>query len=239
MKLTLVKVKEEADGIKSFYWKPESKVDYLPGQYYYFTIPSLKYPSDRGNTRHFTLSSSPTEELLCFTTKIRDESGYKKTLNELEIGTNIEGMGPNGTFAFDETKEKSHIFVAGGIGITPFRSIIRYIYEKNLSINIHLLYSASTPDQLLFKDEFDHISSMRPHIIVTYTITQNAESVSWSGKEGRIDADFIHDATSREERATALFWVCGPPPMVTALEETLSNLHISQERIWSEKFTGY
>src|SRR3989304_2629038 len=98
MKLTLVEIKDEAKGTKSFFWKPENPVSYIAGQNFYLPLPTLKYPDPRGATRHFTLSSSPTEgEILRQTTRIREESGYKKTLNELTVGSVIEGEGPNGT----------------------------------------------------------------------------------------------------------------------------------------------
>jgi ferredoxin-NADP reductase len=240
MKLTLVKVSSEAKDTKTFYWKPESKIEYLPGQYYYFTLPKLRYPSERGNTRHFTLSSSPTEDLLSFTTKIREESGYKKTLVELPIGSEIEGSGPNGTFTLDETSDTSNVFIAGGIGITPFRSIIKYVFDNKLSTNIHLIYSASIPSQLLFKNEFDDIAHKSPTIVNTYTITQpEGLRTKWTEKIGRIDDTLLQDVTTDTERNISIFWVCGPPLMVTALEESLSNLGIPKEHIRSEKFTGY
>ncbi|EKD57627.1 MAG: hypothetical protein ACD_57C00206G0001, partial [uncultured bacterium] len=85
MKLKLVKKKNEAEGTKSFFFESETKVDYSPGQYFFITLPKLNYPDQRGETRHFTLSSSPTEQLLRITTRIRPESGYKKTLDEQVI----------------------------------------------------------------------------------------------------------------------------------------------------------
>ena len=103
MKLKLIKKILEAKGTKSFFWEPEKTVGYLPGQYYYFTLPALKYPDPKGATRHITISSSPTEgNLLRLTTRIREESGYKKTLDGLPIGAEIEGEGPNGTFVLDQ-----------------------------------------------------------------------------------------------------------------------------------------
>ena len=98
MKLRLVKKTDEAKGTKSFFWEPEKKINYLPGQYFYFTLPKMTREDPKGNTRHFTLSSSPTEgNLIRHTTRIR-ESGYKKSLDDLKIGSEILGEGPNGTF---------------------------------------------------------------------------------------------------------------------------------------------
>src|SRR3989344_7802419 len=115
MKLKLVKKIEEAKGTKSFFWETEKHVKYLPGQYYYYTLPTLKYDDSRDPTRHFTISLSPTEgDLLRLTTRIRPESGYKMTLNELPIASEIEGEGPSGTFILDESEKGPNIFLAGG-----------------------------------------------------------------------------------------------------------------------------
>jgi len=134
MKLALVKKEDVAKGTKSFYWEPEKKVNYLPGQYFYYTLPKLNYDDPRGPTRHFTISSSPTEDnLLRLTTRIRPESAYKKTLDELKIGDTVSGEGPSGTFILDEHEKGPHVLIAGGIGITPFRSFIKYNIDNNLS----------------------------------------------------------------------------------------------------------
>src|SRR3990172_9740092 len=102
----LLKLKEkvkEAMGTTTFLWESEKSVSYLPGQYFYYTLPKLIYPDSKGPTRHFTLSSSPTEgKLLKLTTKIRKESGFKQTLDALPIGSQVEGEGPSGTFIIDE-----------------------------------------------------------------------------------------------------------------------------------------
>ena len=120
MKLTLVKKEDEAKGTKSFFWQPEKPVNYRPGQYLYYTIAELKYPDPRGTTRCFTISSSPTEgNILRLTTRIRQESGYKKSLDELPTGATVDGEGPNGVFVFDEKETITSLFIAGGIGITP------------------------------------------------------------------------------------------------------------------------
>ncbi len=127
MKLRLIEKRDEARGTKSFFWQSETHVIWKAGQYFYFTLPKMKYPDSKGTTRHFTISSSPTEsDFLRITTRIREDSGYKKTLNELQIGAEIEGEGPNGTFIFAKSETGPQVFIAGGIGIAPFRSIIKY-----------------------------------------------------------------------------------------------------------------
>ncbi len=230
MKLKLVEKKEEAKGTVSFFWEPEKPVNFLAGQYYYFTIPNLKYPDSRGTTRHFTISSSPTEgDLLRITTRIREELGYKKTLNELPIGAEIEGEGPNGTFIFDEKDMGQQVFIAGGIGITPFRSMVKYALDKNIRTPIYLIYSNSD-SQFVFKDEFDKWSSQNDYFKVSYFDS----SVS-----GHIDSAKLQPLLTTYDIQHTTFWLAGPPPMIDAMEQVLGKLKITSDKVHSEKFTGY
>lgn len=240
MKLKLVEKREEAEGTKSFFFDPERPIDHVAGQYYYITLPKLNYPDDRGATRHFTISSSPTEgPRIRITTRVRQESGFKRTLDELNIGDSVEGEGPNGTFVLDETDKASQVFLAGGIGITPFRSIIKYSLDKNLEIPLHLIYSNSTVEQITFRNDLEAWAQAKPDIFKVYmTISKPEESKEkWPGIVGRIDAGLITKLTASLGKPT--FWVCGPPPMVDAIEQTLSQIKIPSDKIRIEKFTGY
>lgn len=239
MKLKLIEKRDEASGTKSFFWQPEKPVNWLAGQYYYFTIPVMKYPDPRGNTRHFTISSSPTEgSILRITTRIRPESGYKKTLDELPIGSVIDGEGPNGTFILDESTKNSNVFIAGGIGITPFRSIIKYVVDKKLGTNIHLIYSNSTPEEITFRKELEEWMGANPNIKIDMTISHPEESKEqWTGLTGRVDDVMIKKLIYDIENPT--FWVCGPPAMIDAMELVLGKMGITSDHIRSEKFTGY
>lgn len=232
MKLKLLKIEDEARGTKSFFWESEKPVDYLPGQYFYFTLPKLNYPDSRGATRHFTLSSSPTEgTVLRNTTRIRQESGYKKTLAELSTGSVIEGEGPNGTFVFDGKETGPHVFIAGGIGITPFRSMIKSAFDKRLDIPLYLIYSNSD-DNFAFGDELTRIDGDSEYIRV---------KLYDSSREGHLDEGKIKSILEKWKLSIpgSTFWVVGPPAMTDALEEVLAKLKIPSGKIRSEKFTGY
>lgn len=241
MKLTLVKKQDEAKGTKSFFWEPEKSLTYLPGQFLYYTLPSLKYPDPRGDTRHFTICSSPTEgKTLRLTTRIRPESGYKKTLDELPLGSEIEGEGPNGTFILNDNDLGPHVFLAGGIGITPFRCMLKYVADKKLSHQIHLIYSNSIPEEITFRKEFEQLVLTYPNIKISMTITKPEESKEkWTGLTGRIDENLIKKLVTSDYSSSALFWLCGPPPMVDAVRDILGKVGVTSNRLRAEKFTGY
>lgn len=233
MQLKLVKKKKESEGCFSFYFESNEKIEFVSGQYIYITLPKLNYEDERGATRHFTISNSPTEEeFIVITTRIREESGYKKTLNELNIGDLVEGRGPLGNFIFNEKDNtKSHVFLAGGIGITPFRSMIKYCYDKKINTNILLIYSNST-DGFVFKNELDEIQKNYSNLKIEYINTQ---------EQGRVDKNKLELLLNNNgfDKNNSEFRVVGPNSFVDGMEEILEELNINEDNIKTEKFTGY
>jgi len=202
------------------------------------------FDDSRGPTRHFTISSSPTEgNLLRLTTRIRETSGYKKTLDSLKIGEIIEGEGPSGTFIFDEAEiDKNHMFLAGGIGITPFRVFMKYMFDKNLKIPVHLIYSNSLVEEIAFRKEFDKWSNKFNYFKLALTVSKPEESnEKWNGFKGRIDQQMISTLIGNWKLVIGnlTFWIVGPPPFVSAMEDMFEKMKISSNNILTEKFTGY
>ncbi|MBI3290599.1 FAD-dependent oxidoreductase [Candidatus Microgenomates bacterium] len=238
MRLTLVKKQDDAKGTTSFFWKAEPAIEWKPGQYLYYTI-TLPEKDLRGNVRHFTISSSPTESEIRLTTKLSD-SLYKKILFELPMGSETNGSGPRGDFVLDEERTKPQVFLAGGIGITPFRAFIKYAVDKGFKTPMHLIYSNSTPEEITFKEDLDSWTEQNKNFKVSYTITKPEESKKpWPGPIGRISADMISKLTTNYLLPTTTFWVCGPPAFTEAMEEELSKLKVDLQKIETEQFTGY
>ncbi|KKU38554.1 MAG: Oxidoreductase, 2Fe-2S and FAD/NAD(P) binding domain protein [Candidatus Amesbacteria bacterium GW2011_GWA1_46_35] len=119
----IIEIVDEAKDIKSFRLQPEQEMKYVPGQWFYVKL-------DENLKHHFTISSSPTENFLQFTTKYREESDYKKALWQKRAGDSLEINGPFGSFVLDEKDTSPRLFIAGGIGITPFRSMIKYATDR-------------------------------------------------------------------------------------------------------------
>ena len=243
MILTLIDKVLEAKDSKSFVFQTEKNLKYLPGQYMYITLPELKFNDTKGPTRYFTISSSPTESpFIKITTRIRKKSGFKKTLDQLKIGEKISAEGPSGTYILDESEKGNHILIAGGIGITPFRSFIKYHIDKNiLETNFYLIYSNSYPDDIVFKKELDDWSDNFSNINVVHTITNTKAKKIPGSLNGRIDKNVIKKLISKWKlnNADPTFWVCGPPSMVDAIEKSLIILNTAPEKLRSEKFSGY
>ncbi|TSC90448.1 MAG: oxidoreductase FAD/NAD(P)-binding [Microgenomates group bacterium Gr01-1014_5] len=237
-KVKLTDKRQEASGTKTFLFEKPKDFEYIAGQYAYFTLPELKFPDPRGKIRHFTLSSSPTEDYLSITVRMRKESGYKMTLDSLPLGAKIDFRGPTGDFVVDETDTRTQVMIAGGIGITPYRSIIKDVSDRALPNSIHLIYANSRVEEITFRDELTQISESHPNIKVSMTVSNPDENKEpWLGLTGRIDEKLLQSLTSSLQNP--VFWLCGPPAMVQALEEVLEQLRIPQERIKIEKFSGY
>ncbi len=243
MKLKLIEKKDEAKGTKSFFWRPEKPVSWKAGQYFYFTLAEMKYPDPRGNTRHFTISSSPTEgEVIKLTTRIRERSGYKKALDELSIGAEIDGEGPNGNFFLENNTNTPNLFIAGGIGITPFRAMIKNAIDKSSQTPFYLIYSNSVPEEIAFATELKDWAEKYPNIKVEMTVSSPQESKQkWGGRTGRIDDNMIRHILENWhlEIDKCTFWVSGPPAMADAMEEVLGKMGVTSDKLRVEKFTGY
>jgi ferredoxin-NADP reductase/nitrite reductase/ring-hydroxylating ferredoxin subunit len=215
--------------------------DYVAGQFAFFDIGNV-YDDPKGPIRHFTLASSPTEEFILISTRIRD-SPYKKKLDTLQIGTTVKIRGPQGKFTIHEDNSKPAIFLSGGIGVTPFRSMIIYATDKNLPLKIIMLDSNRSPQNILFKNDFDKCADTNKNLKIVYTITdeQNKNGDDeWKGEKGRIDIAMLKRHLNSDDIEKGIFYMCGPPAMVKAMQDILEvDLQIPAERIKIEEFTGY
>ncbi len=234
MTLTLQEIREESTQVSTFVFTPDSPISYRAGQHLSIRLPH-ENPDERGTIRSFSLSSSPTEEYLSITVR-RGVSSFKKTLFSLPLGSTIEARGPGGGFILREEDLGHHVMIAGGIGITPFRSMLTNVCDSHLTMPITLLYSNKTPEEIVFKNYLDHFSAKNSQIKIIHTITrpEGAETV-WNGRTGRIDETLIRQSSTDGDR----YYVCGPLPFVEAMVNLLGTMGIPIDRIHYEKFTGY
>ncbi len=231
----LLNKKQVSKDAYSFYFK-KNDFYYLPGQYIRLTL-KIDTPDERGSSRFFTLSSSPTEEHLMITTRIL-QSAFKKTLTNLKREDEVSMFGPLGKFILKEDEHKKHVFLAGGIGITPYRAMIKYAVDRHLKIQITLFTSFKTVEDYAFRDFFHNVASESNWFKLVETITQPEESNQlWTGHRGRIDADLIRK--NIDDLQNSLFFISGPPKMVDGLKEIVKSLNVTDDTINIEKFSGY
>lgn len=222
----------------------KTTLNYTAGQFAFFDIGGV-YDDPKGPIRHFTISSSPTENFIMFSTRIRD-SPFKKRLSTLEEGSRVKVRGPEGQFVLHEDYSKPAVFLSGGIGVTPFRSMIKYATDKQLPVKIMMFDSNRNRDNILFKKEFDDWANINKNLKIIYTISEDEQQQSsstandWKGEYGRIDKAMILKYLDSNTLNNSIFYICGPPGLLKAMQTLLQdNLEIAKERIKVEEFTGY
>jgi glycine betaine catabolism B len=225
----------------------KTPLNHTAGQFAFFDIGGV-YDDPKGPIRHFTISSSPTENFIMLSTRIRD-SPYKKRLSTLEKDTKVKVRGPEGQFVLHQDYSKPAVFLSGGIGVTPFRSMIKYATDKQLPLQIVMFDSNRNRDNILFKREFDNWAKNNNNLKIIYTISEDhgsqeqqssSTASDWQGEYGRIDKAMILKYLDTNTLNNSIFYICGPPSMLKAMQSLLQdNLEIPRERIKVEEFTGY
>lgn len=210
------------------------EVDFRPGQYFWVTLVDPPYDDEKGPRRHITVVTSPTERgVLGLCTRLRD-SAFKRSLSELPVGAEVDVEEPKGSFVLPEETDRSYVFIAGGIGITVFRSMLRFIADEGLPYRVTLIYSNRDRESAAFLDELAELDRALPDLTLVLTMTQDP---GWDGETRRIDADFLGDHLG--EPAAFTYLIAGPPPLVEAVSETLSAVGVPEEQILSQRFSGY
>lgn len=213
--------------------KPEG-FSYIAGQYGGFTLINPAITDEKGNTRRFSLLSAPHEPCLTITTRLQT-SAYKKNLEQMQIGGQIKFAGPTGQFILHEAVDMPAIFLAGGIGIAPFYSMIKDALKKNPDRQITLLYGNQRLTDAAYYPELCELAKQHPHFKLVL-ILANPED-GWQGETGFITPELIIKHAPHYENA--MIYACGSPAMVTAMQQILNELAINPEQIRVEDFPGY
>lgn len=213
----------------------ETDFRYRSNQAIRLILPNVHDPW--GPARSFSLSSSPTEAGWVAVTAKMTGSPFKEGLRALEPGDRVWVLGPLGDLLYDPTRPS--LFIAGGIGITPFRGMMRYAADTGASSPIRLLYSARIPEEFAFARELNELSRSHPHFQIGYTVTRPGESEThWSGRTGRIDEAWIHDSLEGLDHPKV--YVVGLPEMVQDILRTLRDrFSFIEDDLEYEFFRGY
>ena len=236
--IKLIEKIELAQNTLGFRFAKPKGFDFLPGQSVVLQVvpsPELKenFSKDTDAMRDMTIASSPTEDYLDFVVR-QGKSDYKKVLASMQPDDEVVIFGPKGRFVFETTNQQI-VMLAGGIGITPFISILKYINDKNLSQAVTLLYSNPTTDRIAYKNELDDLNK-NSNIKVIYTLTKKTPE-NWNGETGRIDTAMIEKYVADIDKA--VYYICGSTSMAEDTKRIVIGLGVKQENIKKEEFTGY
>ncbi|MEO9294790.1 MAG: Rieske 2Fe-2S domain-containing protein [Nitrososphaera sp.] len=235
----LEKVKLEGTDIMTFKLSRSGKarMDFAPGQFAFFKLQGV-LDDPKGAVRHFSIASSPTEsDFILISTRIRDSSPYKQKLASLEKGAKVTAWGPQGDFVLRE--DKPAVLLSGGIGVTPFRSMIKYATDRQLPQKITMFDSNRNRQSILYRDEFDRWAGENKNIKIVYTVTDES-TPSPDMERGRIDGPMLQRHLTKKDLDSAIFYICGPPGMLKGMQELLEQqMQIPKDRVKIESFTGY
>jgi ferredoxin-NADP reductase len=225
--LALTGREEVAQGTMAFRFAKPPGFDFKPGQSANFTL--LDPPPEPNSTRRtFSLASAPFENELVVATRMREGSGFKRALKALPIGARVKLVGPLGDMTLHEDPARAAVFIAGGIGITPFRSMLLQAEHGRLGHRLLLAYSNRQREHAAFLEELQALEKRNPRFRLFAPMTDT---------EGMIDEEklkrFVGDASA------PLYYLAGPPAMVEAMKAILARNGVGADDVRSEEFFGY
>jgi ferredoxin-NADP reductase len=226
--------REVAEGTLLALFAVEDYPDYRPGAYFWVELPDRGHDDEKGLRRHISLVTSPTEHgVVGLATRLRD-TAFKRTLAELEVGDEVQVEEPKGSFLLPEETDVEYVFVAGGIGITVFRSMLRYIADSGEPYRVTLVYSNRDRSSTPFLDELAELEQRIPGLRVVLTMTDDE---AWEGERRRVDPAMLADVLGGLDGRT--FLVAGPPAMAEGVADSLREAGVTEERVRADRFSGY
>lgn len=235
-KIKLKSKHEAATGTTAFYFEKPADFTYTAGQFAELTLIDPPETDAEGNTRAYSIASAPYEADLCFTTRMRN-TAFKRVLDSLPLGAEVWLDGPFGNFLMPSNPNTLAVFLIGGIGITPVRSMILQATHDQRPNQTFLFYSNRTPADAAFLEELRDASHKNPFLTFVPTMTNVGDTVPWNGKTGYISAQLLLEYLPKPDLAT--YYLCGPAAMVTAMHKLLTDMGIYNENIHTEEFSGY
>lgn len=237
MKARIAEVRQIVEGTVEFGVELETPIQFQAGQTCDVTLASPKYQDEHGNARTFSIASSPADSpRLVFATRV-SQTAFKRSLVEAQPGDEVDVDGPYGSFTLHRNASRPALLFAGGIGITPFRSIIKDATERQLPHAITLVYSNRTRKSTAFLDDLEGWQRQNPNFHLVATITDTPYEAGWPHATGFVDGQFV--VKHLPALASAIPYIAGPPAFVTAVRGALETGGADPDSIRTEEFSGY
>jgi ferredoxin-NADP reductase len=233
----LLNREQVAEGTMAFHFSKPEGFEFRPGQSIDLTLKDPPETDAEGDTRTFSIASAPFEPNLMTATRTRD-TAFKRVLRSLPLGTQLKVDGPSGSFTLHKNTAKPAVLLAGGIGITPFLSALRQAAHSHLAQDLNLFYSNRRPEDAPFVDNLEELRKLNPNFHLALTMTGTAKSSKpWSGETGPIDRELL--SKHLPSLQGPIYYIAGPPRMVAALRQVLTEAAVDEDDIRSEEFAGY
>ena len=229
--------KEVAEGTMAFRFEKPPGWTFKPGQYLDMTLLDPSETDSEGNVRSFSVASAPHEESLMVATRMRD-TAFKRVLRTMPFGTAVKIEGPSGDLILEKDLTRAAIFLAGGIGITPFRSIVHWAAKEKLPNRIVLFYSNRRPEDAPFLADLQNLERDNPKYKLISSMTEMEKShQSWNGETGPINQGML--GRHLKGAASGIYYIAGPPDMVNGLQDMLKKAGVDDKDVRAEEFAGY
>lgn len=233
----LLRREKVAEGTMAFYFEKPSSLVFKPGQYLDCTLTHPPETDSEGNIRSFSIASAPAEPDLMLATRLRD-TAFKRVLSTMPLGSELQIDGPMGSFTLHKNVSRPAVLLAGGIGITPFRSMIVHNSHNGLAPRIVLFYSNRRPEDATFLNELREMGSDNKMFRAVCVMTEMEKSNRpWKGETGYLDKDML--ARYVPDFSAPIYYIAGPPAMVAATTEILKKIGINEDDVRAEDFAGY
>jgi len=234
---SLTKREEMAERTMAFHFSKPADFQFRAGQAMDVTLLNPPETDGEGNTRTFTIASAPFDADLMITTRMRD-TAFKRVLGNAAPGLEVKIEGPTGSLVLPRKAEKPAVLLAGGIGITPFVSIIRQATHDQTPHQIYLFYSNRRPEDTCFLDLLSEAARQNPNFHLVATMTDMSKSRrEWKGETGVINKEMLTKHLPALQGP--IYYLAGPPAMVKAMRGMLTNAGVGEDDIRTEEFAGY
>ncbi|MCI0417201.1 FAD-dependent oxidoreductase [bacterium] len=234
--LSLRDRKKIAENTFAFYFEKPGSFQFKAGQFVGLTLIDPAQTDEKGNRRNFTIASAPYEEDLMIATRIRD-TAFKRNLKVMPINKEVKLQGPFGNLTLAAVGGPA-VFLTGGIGITPFRSMSLQAAHEHLPNSLHLFYSNRRPEDAAFLKEMQNLEGLNPNYKFIATMTDMEKSANiWHGETGYINQNMLEKFLS--DLTAPIYYIAGPPAMVAAMLQLLKKSGVDEQRIRTEEFSGY
>jgi ferredoxin-NADP reductase len=236
-KVKLKALRTICTGTTAFYFEKPENFEFEAGQFVNFTLLSPDDTDLQGNSRALSIASAPHEGNLMVAMRLRP-TAFKRNLNSLPLGSELLLQGPYGWMTLPRNGARPAVLLAGGIGITPFRSLIWNAAESLSPRRIFLFYSVRVPEEAAFLEELQEMERYNGRYKLICTVTQPEKaSMSWRGETGRISIEMLSKWIP--DLSVPIYYIAGPPGMVTGVRNMLIGSGIAEEDIRAEEFSGY
>jgi len=229
--------RQVAEGTIAVYFEKPDGFEFVGGQSIDLTLIDPPETDAEGNTRAFSLASAPGESDLMIATRQRD-TAFKRVLKGLAPGSKVKIEGPFGSLTLHRKNVRPAVILAGGIGITPFRSMICQAIADGTGHRLFVFYSNRRPEDAAFLPELQELARLHSNLTLIATMTKLEDSGrAWSGETGYIDREMLRKFAGG--LVDPVYYVAGPPALVAAIKDMLSESGVNEDDVNSEDFSGY